>query len=120
MEKAKKKIKWIIASVIVIIAFMLFVPITIVKFAPANAGMGLMFILFFALNPIFSIVLGIFSGRDIRIFWFVPLLNAVAFLLSMWFVFTTTEILFSIYAIIYLAVGVIAMAVTSLLKQKAK
>lgn len=118
MDAKKKRHTPIIILVISIVAFMLLVPVAIVRFAPAGAGMGLMFILFFAIDPIFSIALGVFSGRNIRIYWFIPLLNAIVFLLSMWLIFTIVEISFSVYAIIYLTVGVIAMAVTSLIKDR--
>ena len=80
--------------------------VTLVK---GDGGMAVCFLLFFAVNPVTAILLGIFSGGNIRAAWFYPLLFAVLFLLGAWMIFAMAEIAFALYAVIYLLLGCAAM-----------
>ena len=80
--------------------------VTLVK---GDGGMAICFLLFFAVNPITAILLGIFSGGNIRAAWFCPLLFAALFLLGAWVIFDMAEIAFALYAAVYLLLGCAAM-----------
>lgn len=80
--------------------------VTLVK---GDGGMAVIFLLFFAVNPITAILLGVFSGGNIRVTWFYPLLFAALFLLGAWGLFTMAEMAFALYAVIYLLLGYAAM-----------
>ena len=87
----------------------LLLPWLTVTFVRGDGGMAVIFLLFFAVNPITAILLGIFSGGNIRAAWFCPLLFAALFLLGAWVIFDMAEIAFALYAVIYLLLGYAAM-----------
>ena len=93
-------------------AVMLGCPWGAVTFAPGDAGMAICFLLFFGLNPLCSLYVGIWSGMAVKQRWFLPFANAAAFLLSAWLLFDPSEPAFTGYAIAYLAVGLLSMVVT--------
>ena len=78
--------------------------------------MALCFIMFFAINPIFFVAQGIASGKEIKKHWFIPLVSALIYLISMWLVFDMGETAFILYSGIYLAIGVAVMLITFALK----
>ena len=79
-----------------------------VSFA-GTAGMAVCFLLFFAVNPVFSAVCGIFAGRSIKQLWSLPLIVATLFLAGVWLFFEMGEPAFLLYASAYLVIGLIAM-----------
>lgn len=99
---------------------MLGIPWLAVTFAPGDAGMAVCFVLFYALNPAYLLYLGIQAGKQPETMRFQPLLASALFLLGAWVYFDPREVLFLIYAGIYLAIGIAAMAVTALLEKKKK
>lgn len=104
-----KKHLWALGIIGII---MLGCPWAAVTFAPGDAGMAICFLLFFGLNPLCSLYVGIWSGLAAKQRWFLPVVNAAAFLLSAWLLFDPGEPAFTGYAIAYLAVGLLAMVVT--------
>lgn len=114
-ETAKKQlILWIGIT----IAVMFILPFAVAKLASECAGMALCMMLFFVINPIYSIILGIAAGRNIKALWNRPLISAVAFLAGAWIFFDIHELWFIAYAAVYLMIGVIAMLITNHLKKK--
>lgn len=87
----------------------LLLPWLAVTLVRGDGGMAVCFLLFFAVNPVTAILLGVFSGRNIRGAWFQPLLFAALFLLGTWVFFTMAETAFVRYAVIYLLLGYAAM-----------
>ena len=87
----------------------LLMPWLAVALVPGDSGMAICFLLFFAINPITAILLGIFSGGNVRTAWIQPLLFAALFLLGAWVFFTVTEMAFLLYAAVYLLLGYAAM-----------
>ena len=73
---------------------------------------AVIFLLFFAVNPITAVLLGVFSGGNVRMAWFQPLLFAALFLLGTWVFFTMAEMAFVLYAAAYLILGYAAMLLT--------
>ena len=92
-------------------------PWAALRFAGWNA-MGVCFILFFAINPVFSAVCGMFAGKSIRRLWVLPVITAGLFLAGVWFFFDWREPAFLIYAGGYLAIGATAMLISSFVKSK--
>ena len=92
----------------------LLLPWLAVTLVRGDGGMAVCFLLFFAVNPVTAILLGVFSGRNIRGAWFQPLLFAALFLLGTWVFFTMAETAFVRYAVIYLLLGYAAILLTVL------
>ena len=87
----------------------LLLPWLAVTFAKGDNGMAVIFLLFFAVNPIAAVLLGVFSSGNVRMAWFQPLLFAALFLLGTWAFFTMAEMAFVLYAAAYLILGYAAM-----------
>ena len=109
----KKITAWSVSAALLMIGG----PWIALKFAGWNA-MGVCFILFFAINPVFSAVCGIFAGQSIRRLWVLPVITAVLFLAGVWLFFDWGEPAFLIYAGGYLAIGTAAMLISSFVKSK--
>ena len=103
-----KTVKWIIITLLV----MLVLPWVILAGAQAEA-MGLMFILLYAGYPIYSIFIGWQAGKEIKKNWFLPILSPCLFLLCVVIFFTLDEELFYVFALIYLVIGLLAMALSN-------
>jgi hypothetical protein len=113
-ELKRTSLKWIGITT----AVMFILPFAVTKFASECAGMALCMMLFFVINPIYSIILGIVAGRYLKALWNLPLISAVAFLAGTWLFFDIHEPWFIAYAATYLCIGVIAMLITNHLKRK--
>ena len=99
-------------ALIAIAAVMFGLPGGAVAFAPGDAGMAIAFILFFGLNPAESMFVGIYAGMNVKPRWYLPLVNAAAFLLGVWTVFDWGNPDFYGYAIAYLAISLVSMLTT--------
>ena len=106
----RKVINWIIFVLILMIGC----PWLAVTFA-GTAGMAVCFVLFFAINPLFSIFCGVFAGKNIKKLWMLPLFNAGMFLVDTWLFFEMGEPAFGLYCGVYLIIGLCAMLVTGAL-----
>ena len=113
--KMKTKIMLFTAEVIV---FMFLLPLAIISFSPADIGMGLCMILFFAVDPLLSIGIGILAGSEIKRTWWMPILNSLLFPLL--FSLAVTEFISElfVYSLIYAGIGVVAMLLTALISRK--
>lgn len=108
----KKSMIWTISAMILMIG----VPWLAVTFA-GSAGMAICFILFFAINPLFSAICGVFAGKSIRQLWALPIITVGLFLAGAWLFFDMGETAFLLYAGCYLAIGMIAMLLSLLVKR---
>ncbi len=97
---------------------MLLPPWLTVTFAKSNAAMAICFLLFFAVNPVYSIYIGAYAGKNIRYLWALPVISAVLFLLGTWIFFDMGESAFILYAGIYLFLGAFSMFISSLARKK--
>lgn len=104
-----KKNLWAFAA---IAAVMFLLPGATVLFASHDAGMAICFILFFGLNSLFSLYIGIFSGLNIKQRWYLPLVNALAFLLGVWTVFDWGNPDFYGFMTAYLVIAFLTMFIT--------
>ena len=109
----KKLITWMISALILMIGF----PWIAVTFA-GSAGMAVCFILFFAINPLYCAVCGAFAGKNIKQLWALPIIAAGLFLVGAWIFFEMRETAFLLYCGCYLAVGVVAMLISTFVNKR--
>lgn len=107
-----------IISILISVLVMLIFPWCAVTFISADGAMAACFLLFFAINPLASVAIGIISGRSIRTSWFQPGLLASFFLLGTFLFFDMGEPAFILYAAVYLLLGYTAMLITSFIARK--
>ena len=110
----KSIILWLAASAVVMLAF----PWLAVTFVKGDAGMAVCFLLFFAVNPLYSVIIGAFAGKDIRHLWSLPVISAVLFLIGTWIFFDMGETAFILYAAVYLVIGIMAMLISLFIRKK--
>lgn len=110
----KSVILWLTVSVVVMLAL----PWIAVTFVKSDAGMAVCFLLFFAVNPLYSMVIGAFAGKDIRHIWSLPVISPALFLLGAWIFFDMRETAFILYASVYLALGITAMLISMFVRKK--
>lgn len=101
-----------VMAVIAIFLVMFCLPWAAVTFAPGDAGMAICFILFFGVNSMCSLYVGIYSGMAVKQRWYLPVVNSAAFLLGTWTVFGWGNPDFYGYAVAYLVLSVLTMLIT--------
>lgn len=101
-------------------AVMVLLPWLTVNFVKGDAAMAVCFLLFFGVNPIFSIAMGIFSGKGRKVLWSLPILTSALFILGTWAFFGMGEPAFLLYAGFYLILGMISMGITHLIWKTGK
>lgn len=106
-------ILWFIISMVI----MLVLPFLAISFVKGDAGMAVCFILFFAVNPIYSVITGVFAGKNIKRLWGMPVVSAVLFLLGSWIFFSIGERAFVLYAGVYLILGIAAMTISMIIQK---
>jgi len=107
----RKPIFWLLMSA----AVMLLLPWLTVTFVQTDAGMTAVLILFFAVNPVYSMTAGYYAGKQIGRLWWVPAVSAALFLAGAWLNFEAGEPAFWTYTGIYFALGMEAMFVSRLI-----
>ncbi len=111
MFRCKKIIISLFAS-----ALIMFLPLGLtVNYVGGNDGLGMILLLFFVVNPIVSIILGIISGKYFKKLFYIPLVNAIFYLASAWIFLEPLETDFILYAVVYAVIGIAAAFVTSLI-----
>ena len=114
VDYMKKIIPWMLATAVIMLVF----PWLAVTFIKGDGGMAVCFILFFAVNPIYAICSGAYAGKDIKIFWSLPIITALFFLLGTWLFFCIGEKAFILYAFGYLLLGNVAELISMFVKKK--
>ena len=104
---------WLAVSAVVMLAL----PWLAATFVKGDAGMAACFVLFFAVDPIYSVVVGIFAGKDMKHLWSLPVISAVLFLAGTWLFFDMGEAAFILYAAVYLALGIVAMLISMFIER---
>lgn len=86
---------------------------------PATSGWGFIItlFLFFVLNPLFTIFLGIFCSKNIKKYMLNPLLNSIFFIIGVWTAFDFGNLDFTVYAVVYFCIGYAAMLVNYFIKR---
>lgn len=89
------------------------IPLGAVLFA-SDAGMAICLLSFYVINPVLSVLNGVFSGKDLKKQWYAHLFVPTLFLITAWSLFTVTETIFLVYAAVYLLLGAASTFITSL------
>ena len=111
----KKNIIFWLAVTAAIMLAMPWLAVTLVK---GDAGMAACFVLFFAVNPIYSVAIGVFAGKDVKHLWSLPVISAVLFLIGTWIFFDMGEMAFVLYAVVYLVLGIVTMLISMIIRKK--
>jgi len=106
-----KSVLWLLLSAVV----MILLPWLAVTFVTPKSGMTAVLILFFAVNPGYSMAAGYYAGQQMHRLWWVPAVSAGLFLAGVWLVFEAGEFAFLTYAGAYFAIGMEAMFVSRLI-----
>lgn len=112
----KAAICWALVSVIV----MLVLPWMAVTFVSAQAGLAVSFLMFYVVNPICVVAIGVFAGKDIKRLWYQPAVTSVLFLVGIWVFFETLDSAFIMYAASYLGLGMLAAVISGIVRKKGK
>lgn len=94
---------------------MLVLPWFAVTFVQSDAGMAAVLVLFFVINPGFSMAAGYYAGKQIGRLWWVPGVSSGLFLTGACLFFEMGDPAFLTYAGIYFAVGMEAMLISRLI-----
>lgn len=78
MMKKKCFVKSIIALFTLLVG-MLLVPVLFVRISPPDAGLAVGMLLFFLVNPLICLGLGILAGTQMRCLWWICLLPALCY-----------------------------------------
>ena len=89
-----------------------------VTFVKGDAGMAVCLLLFIAINPIYSVVIGIFVGKDVKHLWSLPVISAMLFLIGTWIFFDMGEMAFILYAVVYLVLGIVTMLISMIIRKR--
>lgn len=108
----KKILRWTTGTAVLMIGC----PWLAVTFA-GSAGMAVCFILFFTVNPAFSLLCGLAAGKALKKLWFLPFTTAALFLLGAWTFFSPLDGAFLFYAAIYLGISLLAMTLRATFKR---
>jgi len=109
----KKLLGWTMLATLLMIGC----PLLAVEFA-GSAGMAVSLMLFFAVDPLFSAVCGVFAGKDIKQLWALPIITAGLFLAGVWMFFEIGETAFLLYCGCYLIIGIIAMLISAFVNKR--
>lgn len=110
----KDLILWSLVSMVI----MLLLPWLAVTFIKGDAAMAVCFLLFFVVDPMYSISIGVLGGKNVRYLWGLPIISTILFLLGTWLFFDMGESAFILYAGIYLILGICAMLISMLIQWK--
>ena len=114
MTAITKQIKVTQSIIAISVVVMYLLPAAVAKFSTECAGMALCMLLFFIINPAYSVITGIISGRNFKQRWYLPVISALLFLAGTWTFFDATEMWFIAYAAVYLILSFIAATITHL------
>jgi len=107
----RKPVFWLLSAA----GVMMLLPWLVVTCVRSDAAMGAVLVLFFAVDPGFSMAAGYYAGKQIRNLWWVPAVTAGLYLAGAWLFFEMGDPAFWTYAGIYFALGMEAMLVSRLI-----
>ena len=104
------KIKKIVLILAITLFTTLVLPLIAVHFAKGDNGMAVVLLLFFILNPLAAIIIGIIAGFDIRSLFWAPLTFSLLFWIFATLIFDPAFPL--VYSAIYLVISLVSMMIT--------
>lgn len=116
MTKEYKKA--LLLSMAVMVAIPLVIDLIFSMPATSGWGMVITLFLFFVVDPLFSVWLGLFCSDNVKRYCSLPLVNAVFFIIGVWLAFDFGNTDFMVYALAYLVIGYAVMGIFSIFKHK--
>lgn len=110
--------KKIAAVLAVTAAIMLLLPWLAVTFVKGDNSMAVCFILFFGIDPLYSLISGALAGQNVKQLWCLTIFPPLLFLAGVWIFFGMGETAFVLYAAVYLVIGLLAMTASMLINKK--
>ena len=110
--------KTILVTCAAILGVMLVLPWLTVRLIQSGMAMAICLLLFFCVDPLCAVFTGVTAGKHLRKLWWIPAVNALAFLAGAWLCFDPGETDFLLYALVYLALGTFAMFVSAWIHNK--
>ena len=107
--------KWML-SLCMALGVLTVLPLLAVWLVPADAGMAAIFLMFFAIDPIFFVAIGVFASKEWRRDWLLLFVSAFIFWFSAWLILDRKSIVFLLYATVYVVLGLGSMALTVFFK----
>lgn len=108
-----KVLLWIATTALI----MLGLPWLAVTFSDNMSGMIVSIILFYAIDPLYVLVMGACAGQNLKGYWYLPLGCAGLFLLGIWLYISKDLSQFYSYAVVYLALGLVSMFISFFFKR---
>lgn len=99
-------------------AVMVALPIGLYWLAPGDSGMFFAFLLLYLVNPVWSILTGLYGGHSPVRLWPLPLISAGLFVPGMWLAAGDWSMDFVTFLIAYLALGCAAMLISWLTSRR--
>lgn len=104
--------KQLIIGIIISAIFMLILPSLIFAFWIENETVfNIMMILLFFGYPAYQIIIGIWAGIYSKYLWSLPIISATFFQITLWFISGDQRSHSVIFTLVYLAFGVLSMAI---------
>ena len=110
----KDYMKWLLASVVIMVAL----PIVVLEVLNVGVAMAVLTLLLFAVCPIYSVLLGVFAGKDGKRFWSLPVISPLLSLATMGILLGDNG--FARFAGVYLILGLTAMAASMIVRRNAQ
>lgn len=108
----KKTAFWLILSALVMIGL----PWLFVACLSSNASMIACLIMFYAANPVYSVIVGLAAGKGAKKHRLLPVMPPLLFIAGVWTVLRANDTVMYVYAAVYLVLAFAAM----LLRRKKK
>lgn len=112
------RIKRGIIILAIIFVAMLIIPVITIHTVKADAGMLVTLILFFVVHPIISVIIGILAGKDIKFFWFSPILVGGLFWLFSCLAYQPAFPI--VYSAVYFIICTLSMLITWFIRARNK
>ena len=109
-----KVLLWLATTALI----MLGLPWLAVTFSDNMSGMLVSLILFYAIDPLYVLVMGACAGQNLKGYWYLPLGCAGLYLLGIWLYLSKDLTQFYTYAIVYLALGLVSMFISFFFKKR--
>jgi hypothetical protein len=97
---------------------MFILPLLLIAFVKhSDAGMAICFLLFFVINPLYALFVGAFAGNHIKVLWSQPILSSLLFFLGVRLALEMDIGTCTLFASVYLALGLLAMGLSWLIRK---
>ena len=97
---------------------MLLFPYLTITFVKGESGLIVCSVLFFIINPLYSIISGIYAGKYWRRLWLIPIITGLLFILGTWLFYEMGEGAFVVYGALYSIIGAFAMFLSAIVRKK--